>query len=58
MFGFGKKKEEEVDPNIKLGPDGKPLPVVPLTATEQVQLEIEKAASEAKIHTDPFFFEI
>jgi hypothetical protein len=48
MFGFmNKKKEEEVDPNVKLGPDGKPLPVVPLTETEQIQLQIENTASEA-----------
>lgn len=46
MFGFGKKKEEPVDPNVKLGPDGKPIPVVPLTETEQIHLQIENAASE------------
>ena len=44
MFGFGKKKEE--DPNVKLGPDGKPIPVVPLTETEQIQLQIENQATE------------
>lgn len=30
----------------ELGPDGKPLPPVPLTETQQVQLQIENAASD------------
>ena len=43
MPSDSKKKEAPLDPNVKLGPDGKP---VPLTETEQVQLQIENAASE------------
>ena len=33
------------DPNVKLGADGKPIP---LTEIEQVQLQIENAASEVR----------
>lgn len=43
MPSDSKKKDVNPDPNIKLGPDGKPIP---LTETEQVQLQIENAASE------------
>ena len=46
-------KKSKNDKNLKpgekppvLGPDGKPIPPVPLTEVEQVQLQIENQASE------------
>ena len=36
-----------------LGPDGKPLPPVELTETQQVQLQIENQASEVRFHSLP-----
>lgn len=39
------KESCNTDPNVKLGEDGKPIP---LTETEQVLLQIENAASEVR----------
>lgn len=36
-----------IDPDVELGPDGKPIPPKPLTETEQVHLQIENQASES-----------
>ncbi len=33
-------------PKPELGPDGKPIPPVPLTEVQQIQLDIENKASE------------
>jgi hypothetical protein len=39
-------KTGKVIPPVLYGPDGKPLPPVELTETQQIQLEIEHTASE------------
>ncbi len=48
-----KKGGKPGEPDVELGPDGKPIPPVPLTETEMVQLQIENKVSEVCIH---FFF--
>jgi hypothetical protein len=40
------KKNDKKDVKPQLGPDGKPIPEVPLTEAQQVQLQIENTASE------------
>ena len=41
-----KKGGKPGEPDVELGPDGKPIPPVPLTETEMVQLQIEDKVSE------------
>ena len=44
-----KKGGKPGEPDVELGPDGKPIPPVPLTETEMVQLQVENKVSEVCI---------
>ena len=43
------KKDDKTKAKVELGPDGKPLPPVQLTETQQVQLQIDEKVSEVNI---------
>jgi hypothetical protein len=49
------KKDDKAKGKVELGPDGKPLPPVELTETQQVQLQIDEKVSEVNI-LFPFYF--